>query len=89
VSRATDGVSGLAALLKLRPDIAIVDIGLPGLTGLEVALRSRAAGYPGRMIAISGYGQESDVRQALRSGFDAHLVKPVDAAALRRLIAEN
>jgi len=89
VSSATDGVSGLAALLKLRPDIAIVDIGLPGLTGLEVALRSRAAGYPGRMIAISGYGQESDVLQALRSGFDAHLVKPVDAAALRRLIAEN
>jgi nitrogen-specific signal transduction histidine kinase/CheY-like chemotaxis protein len=89
VSSATDGVSGLAALLKLRPDIAIVDIGLPGLTGLEVALRSRAAGFPGRMIAISGYGQESDVRQALKSGFDAHLVKPIDAAALRRLIAEN
>jgi signal transduction histidine kinase/CheY-like chemotaxis protein len=89
VSSATDGVSGLAALLKLRPDIAIVDIGLPGITGLEVALRSRAAGYPGRMIAISGYGQESDVRQALKSGFDAHLVKPIDAATLRRLIAEN
>ena len=89
VSSATDGVSGLAALLKLRPDIAIVDIGLPGLTGLEVALRSRAAGYPGRMFAISGYGQESDVRQALKCGFDAHLVKPIDAAELRRLIAEN
>jgi CheY-like chemotaxis protein len=41
------------------------------------------------MSAISGYGHESDVRQALQSGFDAHLVKPVDAAALRRLIAEN
>jgi nitrogen-specific signal transduction histidine kinase len=89
VSSATDGVSGLAALLKLRPDIAIVDIGLPGLTGMEVALRCRAAGYPGRMIAISGYGQESDVQQALKSGFDAHLVKPVDAVTLRRLIAEN
>ena len=87
VSCATDGVSGLAAVLKLRPDIAIVDIGLPGLTGLEVALRSRAAGYPGRMIAISGYGQESDVQQALRSGFDAHLVKPIDATALREQIA--
>ena len=58
-------------------------------TDLEVALRSRAAGYPGRMIAISGYGQESDVCQALKSGFDAHLVKPIDAATLRRLIAEN
>lgn len=89
VSSATDGVSGLAAVLKLRPDIAIVDIGLPGLTGLELALRSRAAGYPGRMIAISGYGQESDVREALKSGFDAHLVKPINATALRQLIAEQ
>ena len=73
-----------------RPDVAVVDIGLPGITGFEVARRSRAAGYAGRMIALSGYGQEhDDAEQALASGFDAHLVKPVDPAALQRLLVED
>ena len=67
----------------------MIDIGLPGITGFEVARRSRAAGYAGRMIALSGYGQERDVQQALASGFDAHLVKPVDAETLRRLLVED
>jgi PAS domain S-box-containing protein len=88
VASAHDGHEGLAAVLAQRPDAAIVDIGLPGLTGFEVARRSRAGGYTGRMIAISGYGQDSDVRQALKAGFDAHMVKPVDAAKLRELLLE-
>jgi signal transduction histidine kinase len=88
VSAATDGVQGLHMLLEQRPDVAIVDIGLPGLTGLEVAKRSRAAGFANRMIALSGYGQSSDIRQALVSGFDAHLVKPVNAGELRGLMLE-
>jgi PAS domain S-box-containing protein len=88
VSTAVDGVAGLAELLRMRPEVAVIDIGLPGLTGYEVAKRSRAAGYAGRLIALSGYGQGRDVQQALRAGFDAHLVKPVDPEALRRLLAE-
>lgn len=88
VSTAVDGVAGLAELLRLRPEVAIIDIGLPGLTGYEVAKRSRAAGHGGKLIALSGYGQGRDVQQALRAGFDAHLVKPVDPETLRRLLAE-
>lgn len=89
VSSAVDGHQGLAAVLEQRPDVAIVDIGLPGLTGFEVARRSRAGGHAGQMIAVSGYGQHSDVEQALKAGFDAHLVKPVDAEALRKLLVQG
>jgi PAS domain S-box-containing protein len=89
VCTAKDGPSGLATLIESRPDVAVVDIGLPGLTGFEVAKRSRAAGYAGRMIALSGYGQGRDVEQALTSGFDAHLVKPVDPDQLRRMLADD
>lgn len=87
VVAARDGPSGLQALIDSRPDVAIVDIGLPGMTGLEVAKRSRAAGFGGFMIALSGYGRSADVQQALKHGFDTHLVKPVDAAELQRLLA--
>ncbi|WP_157267765.1 hybrid sensor histidine kinase/response regulator [Azohydromonas aeria] len=88
VTTAVDGVAGLAELVKSRPEVAVIDIGLPGLTGYEVAKRSRAAGHAGKLIALSGYGQGRDVQQALRAGFDAHLVKPVDPEALRQLLAE-
>ena len=88
VVAARDGPSGLRAVIDSRPDVAIVDIGLPGMTGLEVAKRSRAAGYGGLMIALSGYGRGTDVQQAFASGFDLHLVKPVDASELQRLMAE-
>ena len=89
VSVAVDGPSGLQSLLQARPDVAVIDIGLPGITGFEVARRSRAAGYAGRMIALSGYGQGRDVQQALASGFDAHLVKPVDTDKLRQLLIDD
>lgn len=83
VSTAADGIEGLQCLLRLRPEVSIVDIGLPGLTGFQLARHARAAGYAGRMIAMSGYGAERDAREALVAGFDAFLVKPVDRAQLR------
>lgn len=86
---AKDGIGGLACLLEHRPDVAVVDIGLPGLTGLEVARRSRAAGYAGRMIALSGYSPDNSDQQVMAAGFDAYLVKPVNADSLRRLLDEQ
>jgi signal transduction histidine kinase/CheY-like chemotaxis protein len=89
VSTAVDGVEGLTRLLKLRPEVSIVDIGLPGLTGFELARHARAAGYSGRMIALSGYGAERDAQAALVAGFDAYLVKPVDRHQLRASISAD
>jgi signal transduction histidine kinase/CheY-like chemotaxis protein len=86
VVTAQDGVSGLRTVLDLRPDVAVVDVGLPGMNGLELAKRSRGAGFAGLMIAVSGYGRDTDVRQARESGFDAHLVKPVNVTELQRLM---
>lgn len=83
VSTAADGVEGLTRLLRQQPEVSIVDIGLPGLTGYEVARHARAAGYAGRLIALSGYGQERDRSDALVAGFDGYLIKPVDRAQLR------
>jgi len=84
----SDGGAGLAAVLAQRPDLVIVDIGLPTLDGLQIARRARAEGYPGRMVALTGYGRDDDVRRSLKAGFDAHLVKPVHREQLRRQLAE-
>lgn len=86
---ASDGISGLALVLDIRPDLALVDIGLPGLSGFEVAKRSRAGGYAGRMVALTGYGQDSDVKQGLAAGFDAYILKPIDGQKLRDLLGEE
>ncbi len=89
VEVASDGRSGLDTLLASRPDIAIVDIGLPELTGLEVAKHARGGGYAGRLIAVSGYGQAADVRQAMLAGFDAYLVKPINTSELERRMEDE
>lgn len=89
VNTAADGLEGLARLLQLRPDVSIVDIGLPGLTGFELARQARAAGYAGRMIAMSGYGHQRDMANALIAGFDAYLVKPVDQEQLQASLSED
>jgi PAS domain S-box-containing protein len=86
---ASDGINGLALILSTRPDVAIVDIGLPGLTGFEVARRSRGGGYPGKMIALSGYGHEDDKQQTQAAGFDAHFLKPVSSSELLGLIVND
>ena len=83
VTEATDGPGGLEAALRERPDIALVDVGLPGFDGYERARRLRAGGDRSiYLVALTGYGQPDDRRQAMESGFDAHLVKPVSPEAL-------
>jgi CheY-like chemotaxis protein/anti-sigma regulatory factor (Ser/Thr protein kinase) len=90
VHEAEDGPSGVAAARALRPEVVLVDIGLPGLDGYEVARQIRADGADDTLvlIALTGYGQPEDRRRAMDAGFDAHLVKPVDPPALAVLICE-
>jgi len=78
VALAADGRAGLEAALAASPDIAIVDVGLPGLNGYDLARRLRAVPATAHigLIALTGYGQESDRRCALDAGFDRHFVKP-------------
>ena len=84
VVKAVDGYDGLRQAAAARPDVALVDIGLPGIDGYEVARRMRSdpATSKVRLIALTGYGQESDRTRAIDAGFDAHLVKPVDMSRL-------
>jgi CheY-like chemotaxis protein len=86
VHEAGDGESGVELALRVKPDITLVDLGLPGVDGYEVARRLKAAGHAGRLIALTGYGQAEDRRRSEEVGFQAHLVKPVDEAALLRLL---
>jgi len=83
-----DGPSALDRIAAAPPEIVFLDIGLPGLDGYEVArrVRERPEGQGIRLYAMTGYGQESDKKRALASGFDAHLVKPVPPAELLQLI---
>jgi CheY-like chemotaxis protein len=68
-------------------DIVISDLGLPDGSGLEVALRfSNVPGRP-KLIALSGYGSDEDLKASREAGFDLHIVKPIDLAQLRRMIA--
>jgi DNA-binding response OmpR family regulator len=86
---AHDGVSALALAETFRPQIALLDIGLPGMTGHELArqLRARPWGASMRLIAVTGWGQESDRLKSTEAGFDEHLTKPVDPDQLLLSIA--
>jgi len=87
---AFDAEEGLEKARRFRPDVILCDIGLPGLMdgyALARAVRGDADLRSAYLIAITGYGQEDDRRRALEAGFDAHLTKPADLDALRRLLA--
>jgi PAS domain S-box-containing protein len=88
VYEAADGVSGLAEIIRVRPDVALVDLGLPGLDGYEVARKVREACQGSvAIVALTGYDL-ADYRQRSReAGFDDHLVKPVSSDALSRILA--
>jgi len=84
-----DPLAALAALNDFSPDVAILDIGLPGMDGFQLAAEMQA--HPkwsgARLIALTGYGQQANRERALQAGFAAHLTKPVEAEALRQTVA--
>jgi CheY-like chemotaxis protein len=85
---AYDGRTGLDAVERLQPDAVLLDIGLPGLDGYQVAERLRAQPAYRRMlvVAVSGYGQEEDRVRSKAAGFDYHVVKPIDPAVINGLL---
>jgi CheY-like chemotaxis protein len=88
VDVAADGPGAVEIALTSCPEVVLVDIGLPGLDGFEVARRIRATdeGKRMRLVALTGYGEVADRQRALECGFDAHLVKPIDPDQLYRLL---
>lgn len=84
---AVDGLQGVEMAISLRPEVALVDIGLPGINGYEVAQRVRSAlGNGIVLIALTGYGQPEDVQKATEAGFDLHLTKPIEPVKLEQLL---
>jgi CheY-like chemotaxis protein len=89
VLMAEDGRSGLELIVRERPDLALIDVGLPRLDGYEVARQTKAAVGPNtRVVALTGYGRQEDRMKAIQAGFDEHFVKPVEVEALTRLLAD-
>jgi len=88
VVTANSGPEALAEILRKRPDALVLDIGLPGMTGYEIAKRVRQEPWSAQatLIAVTGFGQDRDRRQALEAGFDHHLTKPIDPLALESLL---
>jgi CheY-like chemotaxis protein len=88
---AHDGPSAIAAAIRMRPEVVVLDIGLPGMDGYRVAAEMRR--HPelsnALLVALTGYGQEDDQRRSREAGFDHHLVKPVEPFALQELLARR
>ncbi|MFL6214182.1 MAG: PAS domain S-box protein [Blastocatellia bacterium] len=91
VRMAHDGPTALEVAGSFRPEVIVLDIGLPGMDGYEVArrLRNDSAIREALLIALTGYGQDEDRQQSLAAGFDHHLVKPIDTDTLQDLIASQ
>ena len=89
VGVALDGEQALALAPELRPDIVLLDLGMPRMDGHEVARRMRAAPWGGAMkiVALSGFGDSSDRDRSLEAGCDDHLVKPVSPTDLQSILA--
>jgi PAS domain S-box-containing protein len=87
---AFDGEAAIAVASEFAPDVALLDLGMPKLDGYETARRIRSQTWGKGMVlaAVTGWGQDDDKRQTKEAGFDHHLVKPVDAATLRALLAD-
>jgi CheY-like chemotaxis protein len=88
---AYDPAAALELISEFDPDAAVLDIGLPGMNGYELAAAMRAEPhhFAGLLIALTGYGEQKDKEHALRAGFDAHLTKPADTERLLQLLAAH
>ena len=91
VRTAPDGPAALEAARAYRPDVVLLDLGLPGMSGYEVCRRLREGHFANGplVVALTGYGQDEDRRRTREAGFDRHLVKPVNLEELRELLAED
>jgi len=89
VEAAYDGPQAIRAAERYRPDLALIDIGMPDLSGLEVArvIRAQPWGRELLLVALTGWGQDSDQRRTREAGFDEHVTKPINRAQLLRLMA--
>jgi CheY-like chemotaxis protein len=85
---ASDGFEGLRVAEQFRPEVVFCDLGLPGMSGYEVARSLRALPHGREMIlaALTGYGQPADREKTAQAGFDAHLVKPVDPSVIESFL---
>jgi CheY-like chemotaxis protein len=85
---AYDAEEALRAAAKVRPELVMLDLGLPNVSGYQLArrIRKQSWGASTRLIAVTGWGSEIDKRRAREAGFDDHLLKPVDAEALRKVL---
>jgi CheY-like chemotaxis protein len=88
VRMAVDGTHAWETAMRFQPDVAILDIGMPGMTGYEVAEKIRHSpwGKHTLLVALTGWGQSEDVSRAHSAGFDRHLTKPADFSVVRRLL---
>ena len=91
VHTAYDGLQAVEAAATLQPDVILLDIGMPELNGYEAArrIREQQRDKALTLVALTGWGQDEDRRRSEDAGFDSHLVKPVDLAALTKLLAES
>jgi CheY-like chemotaxis protein len=88
---AYDGLKALEAAATFKPDVVLLDIGLPQLNGYEVSrrIREQPSGKGMVLVALTGWGQDEDRRRSEEAGFNAHMVKPVELEALQELLARS
>jgi CheY-like chemotaxis protein len=85
-----DALTALATLQEFGPDVVLLDLGMPGMSGVEAAreIRKQDHGRNVKLVAVTGWGQDEDRRQTVAAGFDRHLVKPVDFSVLLGVLDE-
>jgi CheY-like chemotaxis protein len=90
VRLAHDGPGAVTAAREYKPEVVLLDIGLPGMDGFAVATELRKQNLAGRMlVALTGYGEQQDKDRAQKAGFDHHLTKPIDPDTLQKLLARK
>lgn len=90
VKVAVDGEEAIEVARAYHPEVVLLDLGLPGIDGYEVARRLQSEGLSGEMlVAVSGYGQPEDRLRTKAAGFDAHLIKPIDPTEVRKVVEQR